>query len=164
MHSPQHSRGRILFEVMCAWAAAASCAGAWIQTGASALLPAAAAAFLYGAVHLFDMAGRNPARAEEPQREFPVAAPENAPADDKPTGQLVDDLAGTRATEDAPAKPARKTRARAPKKPKLVEVTIDAIEAEPPVYHDGSDHPPLAPLFEPLPAVRQLRTFGRKAG
>ena len=62
------SRGRILFEVLCALGMAASCAVAWMQTGASALLGAAAVAALYGLVHLFDM--RLPKRAEavEPQR------------------------------------------------------------------------------------------------
>jgi len=67
MHS-FHSRGRIFFEVFCALVVAASCAGAWMQTGAWALLPAAFAALLYGFVHTFDLAGRRPAVAEEPQR------------------------------------------------------------------------------------------------
>jgi hypothetical protein len=55
MQSFHHSRGRILFEVFCSFAISASCAGAWQQTGATALLPAAAVAALYGLVHAFDM-------------------------------------------------------------------------------------------------------------
>jgi len=68
MHSFHHSRGRILFEVFCALVVAASCAGAWMQTGAWALLPAALAALLYGLTHIFDLAGRKPAVVAEPQR------------------------------------------------------------------------------------------------
>ena len=44
MHSFHHSRSRILFEVFCALAISASCVSAWMQTGAQALLPAAAVA------------------------------------------------------------------------------------------------------------------------
>ena len=68
MHSFHHSRGRILFEVFCAFAVVASLVGAWRQTHASALLVAAAAAALYGMVHLFDLDRRDPAEATEPQR------------------------------------------------------------------------------------------------
>ncbi|HXG81936.1 MAG TPA: hypothetical protein VNJ05_09065 [Sphingomicrobium sp.] len=75
MHSFQPSRGRILFEVLCAFGIVASCVGAWKQTGASALLLAAAVAGLYGFVHLFDLARRQPVVAEEPQRiDFEPAA------------------------------------------------------------------------------------------
>jgi hypothetical protein len=55
MQSFHQSRGRILFEVFCSLAISASCAGAWMQTGASALLPAASVAALFGLVHAFDM-------------------------------------------------------------------------------------------------------------
>ena len=68
MHSVRHSRSRILFEVLCALAIAASFVGAWMQTGAWAFLPAAGAAALYGLIHLFDMAGRREAVSVEPQR------------------------------------------------------------------------------------------------
>jgi hypothetical protein len=55
MQSFHHSRGRILFEVFCSLAISASCAAAWQQTGATALLPAAFVAAFYGLVHAFDM-------------------------------------------------------------------------------------------------------------
>ena len=48
MHSFHRSRGRILFEVLCAFVISASCVGTWMQTGAWAMLPAAFAALLYG--------------------------------------------------------------------------------------------------------------------
>lgn len=77
MHSFQASRGRVLFEVLCALTIAASCAAAWMQTGASALLGAAGVAALYGLVHLFDMRRPTPVHAAEPQRvDFEPVAPE----------------------------------------------------------------------------------------
>lgn len=68
MHSFHHSRGRILFGVLCALAVSASFAGAGIQTGASALFPAAAVAALFGLVHLFDLRQPGTVAAVEPQR------------------------------------------------------------------------------------------------
>lgn len=68
MHSLQASRGRIVFEVLCSIGIAASCGGAWLQTGASALLAAAAVATLYALVHFFDLFRRDPSVAVEPQR------------------------------------------------------------------------------------------------
>lgn len=68
MHSVRQSRSRILFEVCCALAIAASFVGAWMQTGAWALLPAAGVAALYGLIHAFDMAGRRDVVSVEPQR------------------------------------------------------------------------------------------------
>ena len=76
MHSFHPSRGRIFFEVLCAAGIAASCGGAWIQTGASALLAAASIATLYSLVRFFDLFRRNPTVEVEPQRiefEPPVA-------------------------------------------------------------------------------------------
>ena len=67
MHSFHHSRSRILFEVFCALAISASCVGAWMQTGAWALLPAAVVAALYGIVHTFDLRRRNSINLVEPQ-------------------------------------------------------------------------------------------------
>jgi len=157
MHGFQHSRGRIFFDAVCALAVSASCAVAWLQTGASALLPAGGVALLYGLVRLFDMRSK----PEEPQRiDFPAE-----PADDMPPVMATVELTVEAATDDPPAKPARKSSARrasGPKKPKLVEVEIaDPVETEAPAYHE---HPPLTPLFEPVPVVREMRTFGRKAG
>lgn len=68
MHCFHQSRGRIFFEVLCALAISASFVGAWMQTGAPALLPAAGVAALYGLVHLFDLRRRSSANAVEPQR------------------------------------------------------------------------------------------------
>lgn len=171
MHSFHHSRGRILFEALCAWTVAGSCVVAWMQTGATALLAAAGAAFLYGLVHLFDMKGRRPARAEEPQRiDFApdVADITSARQEDVPlTPVLVEEAAppAPKAAEDRPAKAPRKPRASRAKQAKVIELAIpEPVEAEEPGHFDESEHFPLSPLFEPVPIARQLRTFGRKAG
>ena len=68
MHSSHQSRGRILFDFFCTLIVVASCVGAWKQSGAWALLGAAAAAGLYGLVHLFDMRWAKSPEAIEPQR------------------------------------------------------------------------------------------------
>lgn len=68
MHSFHHSRGRILFEILCVLAVSASLAAASIQTGASALLLAAAVAAVFGLVHLFDLRQPKTAAAVEPHR------------------------------------------------------------------------------------------------
>lgn len=82
MHSFHHSRGRILFEILCALGMAASCVAAWRQTGASALLAAASIAALYGFAHLLDLRRPKLARAAEPQRiEFDAEPERELPAD-----------------------------------------------------------------------------------
>jgi hypothetical protein len=67
MHGFHRSRVRIFFEVLCAFTISASCVGAWIQTYAWALLPAAFVSGLYGLVHAFDVAGRRSTGAADPQ-------------------------------------------------------------------------------------------------
>ena len=106
MHSLQPSRGRIFLEVLFALTISASFAGAWFQTGATALLPAAGVSLFYAIVHLFDMRRRSPIVAVEPQRvdfepdaqavqpvhreaEEPVAAVDPQPATE-PAIQQVD--------------------------------------------------------------------------
>ena len=68
MHSYQPSRGRIFFQVLCAFGMSASLAVAWMQTGAIALLAGASIAALFGLVHFFDLFRRSPAVEAEPQR------------------------------------------------------------------------------------------------
>jgi hypothetical protein len=161
MHSFHQSRGRILFEVFCTLAVSASFVGAWMQTGASALLAAAFVALLYGFIHLFDMAGRRSAVVAEPQRILfaPDQAGEEAANADLPILEAI---------EDRPAKAPRKGKARgaSAKKAKVVAlVPPEELELSEPAYLEEGAHFPLEPLFEPVPAVRQQRTvFGRKAG
>lgn len=68
MQSYQPSRGRIFFEVLCAFGMSASLAGAWVQTGAIALAAGASIAALYGLVHFFDLFRRKQVVEVEPQR------------------------------------------------------------------------------------------------
>ena len=85
MQSFHHSRGRIFFEVLCSLAISASSAGAWLQTGATALLPAAGVAALYGLVHAFDMRRRKPTIAAVSQVTEVASASENAVPAIQPT-------------------------------------------------------------------------------
>ena len=61
MHSFHHSRGRIFFEVLARLRFRRPCVGAWMQTGASALLAGSGRRLLYGLVHTFDLIRRRPA-------------------------------------------------------------------------------------------------------
>lgn len=107
MHSFHQSRGRIFFEVVCALAVSASCVGAWMQTGASALLPAAAVVLLYGLVHAFDMAGQGSVAPTRQTVEFAVAQPADVATEQPVTDEQVPD-AGELAEQAA--HPARKGR------------------------------------------------------
>lgn len=180
MTSFHPSRGRILFEVFCALAISASCAGAWVQTGASAFLPAAVVAALYGLWHLTDLAGRKPAVALE-TGDAQLAA--------EGQGDLIDYLetveplpvaepapiAVAEAVEPAPTAPPRPKR-KSRKKPAaaaeksatpIIELQIEDFTppAGEPLAAVEEHHAPIAPLFEPQPLVRQQRAiFGRKSG
>ena len=162
MHSFHHSRGRILFEVLCALAVSVSCVQAWMQTGASALLGAAAAAALYGIVHLFDLRGPVPA--------VELAAPHAEPIITRPV-VVEEAMPAEPAAAEPKAKAARKTAARKPKA-KPVKAAEPTPEPQPEPEADTSltevehDPVPLAPLFQPEPFLRQQQRgmFGRKAG
>ena len=152
MHSFQRSRAIILFEVACALVLSASFAAAWQQTGASALIAAAAVAGLYGLIHLFDLrqrhAGEVQVEAVAIQAPSPIAEPvqsADAPASKPPRVK-------------APRKSAKVAA-----KPKLVAEPIAEPAAEPEAFAPVTPIA-LAPLFEPEPFVRQPRAFGRKAG
>ncbi|MFL6729907.1 MAG: hypothetical protein ACJ8E3_05940 [Sphingomicrobium sp.] len=180
MHSVHQSRARIFFEVLCALGMSASLVGAWLQTYAPAFLPGAAIAALYGIVHAFDMIRGKPAPvAAAPSK----APPEPVEADDsvirswplpasvidepKPAERGPASVIDTpKPVESAPAKaPAKKRRtakaARAAPEPEVARLVPEPVDVTPEV-----DHPPIAPLFEPEPFVRQQQraAFGRKAG
>ena len=186
MHSFHQSRGRILFEVACALTIAASCYGAWTQTGAWALLPAAAVAGLYGLVHLFDLRRPRPAKSIEPQRiAFDEDTKGDLPADaSSEQEQLVveEPKAAVPEPKAEPAKP-KTPRASRPRRTKTMrnggrraedesEAVTAALpsprqedEAIAPVQFDEAAHSNIEPLFEPEPFVRMPRpAFGRKAG
>jgi hypothetical protein len=161
MHSFHQSRGRIFFEVLCAFGMSASCVGAWIQTYATAMLGPAAIAALYGLVRFADMFRRGPVVEDAPAAE-PVVLTAEAPA----VRPEPVEVAGP--THELPAevvaalvrKPKRKTKRPAQAEPAADEPTASEALAEP--EHSG----PIAPLFEPEPFVRQQQraAFGRKFG
>ena len=185
MHSFRPSRARILFEVFCVLALSASLGVAWVQTGASALVGATAAAALFGLSHAFDMR-RGPAVATEPQRiDFaaedqdctldepvsvePAAVPAEEP-DLAPAPVEAEVVAITAASESKPrnAKPPRKPRA-ARKPAKEIKIAepepIETADVVVPIIFDDLEQARIEPLFEPEPFVRQPRAvvFGRKA-
>ena len=187
MRSFHQSRGRSLFEVFCALVVAASCAGAWTQTGAWALLPVALVALLYAVVDAFDLARRGPAGAADPERiDFaadqhgsllappdsgvpPAAADQQATTDRTMEDVKLDEMAAARASKGRRAKAPRKgggRRASEPEESKGTErVPPEEADVAVPVAIDEEAHFPLTPLFEPEPFARQQRTvFGRKAG
>lgn len=194
MHRFHQSRGRIFFEVLCALAISASFAVTWDQTGASAMLPAAAVALLYALVHAFDMAGRR-VPATEPQpveiaTEPPIDDPVDWPMPEAAAVQPMTDDHASEVTELAEPAPPPVRKARQPKSPRKTSnrraaAPKDAEVAEPvaaeqpeiehvpdeepvvvePMPFDEAAHASVTPLFEPEPFVRQQRTvFGRKAG
>jgi hypothetical protein len=181
MLSFHQSRGRILFEASCAIAIAASFVGAWMDLGTTAFLTAAAVFGLCGLVRLFDM------RRSQPAPAFVEVAPatneqqvECPPVESAPVETSMPELV----PEPVPSKPARARRKKqAAAKPAVVEIEEpsagpivvaglaepDEPQPEAPAptgdVSEELDHPPVTPLFEPEPFVRQQRAvFGRKAG
>ena len=127
MHSFHQSRGRIFFEVLCALAVSVSCVGTWMQTGASAMLPAAAATLLYALVHSFDMAGRKSAAAATGQRRgAPTADVESAAPAEQPMTEVPFQKSRSLAVQAAP--PARKVRQ--PKAPRKKSKAAEVAPAE----------------------------------
>jgi len=181
MHSFQPSRGRTMFDFLCAIALSASFAGAWLQTQASALLGAAGVAALYGLVRLFDLRRGRPAEAAQPQRiEFEPEANVVVPMIAEEPAALAEEPSATDSVEPAAARASsgrrsgsRKgagRRAKAPKaakaKPQVPddEAMVPWPMAEEAEHTDlEAAHPHIAPLFEPDPFVRMPRqAFGRR--
>ena len=160
MHSIRQSRSRVAFEILCALTVSASCVGAWIQTGATALLPAAVATALYGLWHLTDLRRQSGEPAVAAQVETKLVVPvEFAEA---PPAIVIE-------AEEA-SKPKKRSRKKQPEAEKLVSTTE---VAEPGAIAEFPDraaieeelHPPIAPLFETKPfALQQRPSFGRKSG
>ena len=184
MHSFGPSRGRIFFEALCALAISASLVGAWIQTGASALLAAAGVATLYGLVHPFGRKGRSVPLANMEELASEVAGrvelvdsqegEVQPPAERSATEEIGDkldpiELVAPAAAATPPAKAPRKSsgrKASAPKKAKLIELAppIEAEVAESALAEEGElveamsfdddSHAHIEPLFEPAPFAR----------
>ena len=191
MHSFQPSRGRILFEVACAVVIGASCGGAWLQTGASALLAAASVTTLYGLVRFFDLFRREPSLAAEPQRidfasdgQAVLSTVESVAAPEPAVEEVADILAldprladfgepkivaiepvAAEVDEVAPAKAPRKGSRRTAGSQKKAKASAPepVVEVAEPAAADDVPHTHVAPLFEPDPYFRMQRQgFGRR--
>ena len=187
MHSHRRSRGKILFEALCGFGLAASFAGAWDQTGASAFMASASIMGLAAIYWSFGLLGRDRSHQVEqpsaavvvaPQVEQPSAVVAVAPQVEQPSAvvavapQVVETAAHEQAYAREPegvaepqpvAKVAKKPRARKAKK-----VAADAVpiveQAAPAAFADSAYQAvPIEPLFEPQPFAREPRAFGRKS-
>jgi hypothetical protein len=190
MHSFRHSRARILFEVACAFGVSASSVWAWMQTYASAFLPAAAITALYGLVHAFDMVRRRPAVGESASAESAtdqgdlLASLEFAPPGPVPNDEpefaepLVEAVPETDAKRNRKSSKQRGRRngpeaeleaTRVENEPVAAEPEPELAEPEPQLHvvdnaPEAPEYYPATPLFEAEPFVRQQRAaFGRKA-
>ncbi len=85
MHSHRRSRGKILFEALCGFGLAASFAGAWDQTGASAFLASAAIMGLFSIYWSFGLFARDRSH----QVEQPSAAVAVAPQVEQPSAAVA---------------------------------------------------------------------------
>ncbi len=72
MHSQRRSRWKVLFEALCGLGLAASFAGAWDQTGASAFLASASITALVAIYWAFGLLGRD--RSHQAEQPSPVVA------------------------------------------------------------------------------------------
>lgn len=161
MHRHHRGRGKILFEVFCALSLAASFAGAWDQTGSSALLASASIVALFAFYWSFGLFARD--RLDDAAK--PTAAVAQAPAAQVETAAQVQVFA---CEPEVPAEPepvAPAPKKRRARKAKAEAVVTPAVEPPQPVVHESvSDRLPLEQLFDPQPYIRQQRNaFGRKS-
>lgn len=160
MHSHQRSRGKVLFEVLCALALAASFAGAWDDIRSPPLLGSAAIVALFAVYWSFGLFARRervevaqPAVADTREPEMETAVQEEVLAFEPEVLPQPEPVAA------APKKrPARKTKKAAVVVAPFAE-PLEPVAFEEPVF----DGPPLEQLFDPQPFVRQPRAFGRKS-
>src|SRR5688500_10047686 len=98
MHSHRRSRGKILFEALCGFGLAASFAGAWDQTGASAFLASASIMGLVATYWSFGLFARDRSHQVEkpsavvaaaPQVEQPSAVVAAAPQVEQPSAAVA---------------------------------------------------------------------------
>ena len=162
MHSHQRSRGKILFEVLCALGLAASFASAWDEIGSPSLLASASITALFALYWSFGLFARDrvddvaqpiAAVAEAPVTEVEFVAPEAVFACEPEVVAELEPIA-----EPPRKRPARKARKAAAVVASMVE-RPEPVAIEEPVL----DGPPLEQLFDAQPFVRQPRAFGRKA-
>ncbi len=166
MHSFHQSRARILFNVACAFGIAASCVVAWMQTYATAMLPAAAIAALFGLVHAFDMVRRTPTDDKSVAATEPVpeqVAPVEPFATREPEPVVVDELPKyTESPVEAVVETGKKRNRKASKQPANTSVgrrlsqvadpeVVPVVEAVVPDFDDPEPMPEPETAPEPAP-------------
>jgi hypothetical protein len=168
MHSLHRARGKVLFEVLCALSLAASFAGAWDQTGSSALLASASIMALFAIYWSFGLFARD--RVDVTAQPTAAVAQPTAVAADAREAEVQtavqEEVFACEPEVLAEPEPvaARPKKQRARKAQKAAAVVAPVVESpervanEEPVF----DGPPLEQLFDPQPFVRQPRAFGRK--
>ncbi len=163
MHSHRRARGKVLFEALCALGLAASFAGAWAETGSSALLASASIVALFAVYWSFGLAARD--RVEEPAQP-PVTMAEAPEAKVEPAvREEVLVRAPEIPAEPEPVAPAPKKRAARKTKKAAADVAPVVEPSEPvAIAPQVSNGLPLEQLFDVQPRVREPRpAFGRKA-
>ena len=163
MHSYNRPRGKVLFEVLCALSLAASLAGAWDQTGSSALLASASIMALVAIYWSFGLVARD--RVDDAAQLTLTAAGARVVAVEPAMQEEVFACEPDVLTEPEPVATGPKKR-RARKVQKAAAVV--ALVGEPPepvaVAEPVSSGLPLEQLFDTQPLIRQPRpAFGRKA-
>ena len=164
MHSHRRARGKVLFEALCALGLAASFAGAWVETGSSALLASASIVALFAIYWSFGLVARD--RVEAPAQ-TPVAVPDiwEPEAEVETAVREVYNRAPEVPSEPEPVAPAPKKRAARKSKKAAAEVAAVVEPSEPvAIAPPVSNGLPLEQLFDVQPRVREPRpAFGRKA-
>jgi hypothetical protein len=160
MHCHHRSRGKVLFEVVCALGLAASFAAAWDDIGSTPLLASAAIVSLFAIYWSFGLFARRPADevmesaaavAIAPEAEIRIAVEPEHPV------HATEFQSDPEPVVDPPKK-------RPPRKPKKAAVPIVELSEPVAVAESSYNGPPLEQLFDPQPFVRQQRTaFGRKS-
>jgi hypothetical protein len=163
MHSHQRSRGKVLFEVLCALSLAASFAGAWNQTGSSALQASAAIMALFAIYWSFGLVARD-RRDEAAQPAAAVAAAQEATVETAvPEEVFIREPDVVTEPEPVAAEPKKRRARKAPKAAAVAAALVEPVEPEA-IEQPVSSGPPLEQLFDVQPLVRQPRpAFGRKA-
>lgn len=186
MQSFHHSRGKVLFEIFCALAVSASCVGAWMQTGAWALLGVASVAALYGFSHAFDLKAYRTATPVDLANAEPTKLSQDGVRSDEDAdvpltstdrhstseeaiekANPVERAMGSPKTKGRRPKARQKSGDRGTKGAKVAKATEVAPRAEAEIGTTVTIaeeiHSPPVPLFEPQPFMRHTRvTFGRK--
>lgn len=163
MHRHYRARGKILFEVLCALSLAASFAGAWDQTGSSALLASASIMALVAIYWSFGLVARD--RLEDAAQQTAIVAVAQKAEVETAMQEDVFTCEADLLTEPVPvAAGPKKRRARKVQKAAAVVAPVVGLSEPVAMEQSVSNGLPIEQLFDVQPLVRQPRpAFGRRA-